>query len=480
MVRFITFTVALLCLQLSSFVLASTTGANHHTQRNHELLWFQDDKLTLSGLELLSLMADLGMRQSSKLASFEWSDIPATDEYLTQGLLSINKIVIGHQVEQRALTAESVHEAWQFNKLAGLIDSQLPQFPEVLHLRRAISRMRELSQSDWPAIPGDFSPRLGQRHKHVASLIDILVKLGDFTVTNSRLKNDFTPQVKLAIKTFQRRHGLPASGKLDQHTREKLSWTPEQRLAILQQNLYRWLSLPALPPERYILVNIPSYKLSLWEHGRETLTMPVVVGAPETPTPIMLTEIDRVTANPQWVPPSSIVKGELLSQLASSPGLMASQKFHWVNRKDRHQTLPLEAGLDNAAGMYRSHMLVQGPGPSNALGKWRFNIKNNDAIYLHDTPVKHLFSATHRALSHGCIRLAAPEQLALSLLKPTDFAPDASSTIHTRLSKSVPTYINYQTVEINNEEIVWLRDIYAQDRTQFRISASQEHATKRN
>jgi murein L,D-transpeptidase YcbB/YkuD len=33
-------------------------------------------------------------------------------------------------------------------------------------------------------------------------------------------------------------------------------------------------------------------------------------------------------------------------------------------------------------------------------------------IYLHDTPTSHLFAAKHRAISHGCIRVERPEELA--------------------------------------------------------------------
>ncbi|MEM7669386.1 MAG: L,D-transpeptidase family protein, partial [Pseudomonadota bacterium] len=46
----------------------------------------------------------------------------------------------------------------------------------------------------------------------------------------------------------------------------------------------------------------------------------------------------------------------------------------------------------------------QPPGRANALGTVKFMFPNPHAIYLHDTPERHLFARETRAFSSGCVR----------------------------------------------------------------------------
>ena len=54
------------------------------------------------------------------------------------------------------------------------------------------------------------------------------------------------------------------------------------------------------------------------------------------------------------------------------------------------------------------YLLRQRPGPGNALGKVKFMFPNQFNVYLHDTPTRHLFNATERDYSHGCVRVEHP------------------------------------------------------------------------
>lgn len=60
---------------------------------------------------------------------------------------------------------------------------------------------------------------------------------------------------------------------------------------------------------------------------------------------------------------------------------------------------------------------MQPPGDNNPLGQVKFMFPNPEAIYLHDTPHDHLFERTRRALSHGCIRVEHPLELAAAILR---------------------------------------------------------------
>jgi murein L,D-transpeptidase YcbB/YkuD len=55
--------------------------------------------------------------------------------------------------------------------------------------------------------------------------------------------------------------------------------------------------------------------------------------------------------------------------------------------------------------VWKDGWIVQQPGPQNALGLVKFDMKNDHQIYLHDTPAKPLFSEVQRERSHGCVRV---------------------------------------------------------------------------
>ncbi len=409
-------------------------------------------------------MADLGFRASPQLSAREKRDLAVTARNLTQAFLRINSLALNHQINQPTLTADKIEQAFTQSRLRELIDSQLPRFEQVTLLRGAISKMRHLGYQTWPQLADDFAPRLGQRHPEVQKLVFMLTALGDLTTPQHHPRSGFTPAVQQALKQFQRRHQLVASGKLTASTRQQLARSPQQRLRVLQLNLRRWLSLPAIPPQHYILVNIPSFWLTYYNDHQPTLGMPVIVGRPHTPTPIMLTEISSITANPVWRPPRSIIENELLDQLNRYPLRLNAQHFYWRSRSQHDQIMPVTQLVDSPREQLTNYRLEQGPGEHNALGRWRFNIKNNDAIYLHDTPVKQLFTQSHRALSHGCIRLADAARLAAQLLD--DFVP-SEHTETIRMPHALPTYINYQTVQVKQNELLWFNDIYNIDAAQL-------------
>ncbi|MCW8109365.1 L,D-transpeptidase family protein [Alteromonas ponticola] len=444
----------------------------------HKNLWFVDNQLTNSAVELVSLLADLGYLDSAELSADQLAQQDKTATLLTKALIEISAVAINHQLLQPALSEEQIQQAFWEQRLAALIDAQLPKFAQVSQLRQHIARMRTLSYQPWPKLDPQFMPRLGQRHKEVNKLVFMLRQLGDFTSSYQPAYYDFSPAVVTALKRFQRRHQLVASGKIDAATRTMLTRSPAQRLRLLQLNLQRWLSLPSHPPAHYIMVNIPAYRLSYHHHQREQLSMPVIVGHPTTPTPIMLTQIDSVTANPVWRPPASIINKELQRQLTDYPLRLSSQRFYWRSRTNRDDVMPLNQRTLPLAQQLRDYRLEQGPGEANALGRWRFNIANNQAIYLHDTPVKHLFDHSQRALSHGCIRLLEADKLAETLLSSFAQRP-VSATRTVKLPAPLAVYINYQTVRAERDQLVWYPDIYQLDATQLGTSFTQAMDKKR-
>ena len=71
-----------------------------------------------------------------------------------------------------------------------------------------------------------------------------------------------------------------------------------------------------------------------------------------------------------------------------------------------------------------NYRFVQDPGTFNALGVVRINMPNKHSVYMHDTPLKQLFSQSARAFSSGCVRVQQVLDLVAWLLAPQGWTPE--------------------------------------------------------
>ncbi|MFT7683178.1 MAG: murein L,D-transpeptidase YcbB/YkuD [Moritella dasanensis] len=429
-----------------------------------QLLFFKHNRLNLSGLTLLSLLTDLGFRQDSILSNNEKSNIDATDIALTLALYHIASQSQGNQLKSPANKPDDFKAALNNDTLSAYIDSAMPQFNAVIRLRQAINKYKRMKDIDWPLLTDTFNPQLGQGHPEVKILRHKLMILDDLNkASNSTSKHRlhiFDQSIIDGIKHFQRRNGFKPTGKLNTYTINALNQSIDTRIDKLQINLWRWLSLPRTPPKKYIMVNIPAFDLTLIDKSKPVMAMKVIVGKPTNQTPVMITEVNSVTLNPTWTPTRNIINNDLLPLHNNNNTALKSLNFHLAKGygvNTVYRDIPTD--LQSMLGQYR---LVQRAGNNNALGKVRFNIKNNNAIFLHDTPTKYLFNRHNRALSHGCIRLEKPKDLLTSLLISHG---NKSKTQHVRLSDSLPVFITYQTAWIDNlGKVNFRNDLYNKDK----------------
>ena len=155
--------------------------------------------------------------------------------------------------------------------------------------------------------------------------------------------------------------------------------------------MWRWE--PREMGDRRIEVNIADFSVAALEGDRVILKSRVIVGKPETPTPIFSSLMRYVLINPSWQVPDSIVRKELAPKLGS-----LSRRGYEVKTVGGRLTVR------------------QLPGEDNALGRIAFMFPNDHAIYLHDTPARDLFDEETRAFSHGCVRVEDPLSLAALVL----------------------------------------------------------------
>ena len=89
-----------------------------------------------------------------------------------------------------------------------------------------------------------------------------------------------------------------------------------ERAAILA-NMEMWRWQPRDMGERRIEVNIPDFSVKVMEGDAALHEARVIVGKPETPTPIFSNVMRYVIINPSWQVPDSIIRKEFASKLGS-------------------------------------------------------------------------------------------------------------------------------------------------------------------
>ena len=114
--------------------------------------------------------------------------------------------------------------------------------------------------------------------------------------------------------------------------------------------------------------------------------------------------------------------------------------------------------------------LVQRPGPKSALGLVKFDLKNDQAIYLHDTPSKAAFALNERHLSHGCVRVDNAVEFAQMVAdyagKREQFEQALASgeTKYIALGMQIPVRLMYHTAFADESGKVGFRpDVYGWD-----------------
>lgn len=278
-----------------------------------------------------------------------------------------------------------------------------------------------------------------------------------------------------AVQLFQRRHGLTADGVVGERTLRFMNQKISDRVAQIALNMERLRWTSPIHTDRYLVVNIPDYKLTVYENAQRAFDMRVVVGSTSTPTPVFNDQLNHIVFSPTWTVPTSIIRNEIIPNLRKDSTYYSEKNFV-IYKQDVQIDPALENWKDPNINPYQLRV-VQSPGADNSLGAVKFMMPNNMSIYLHDTPSRRLFAKDYRALSHGCVRLHEPAKLAEYLLKDQQGwdaeriakAMGGSDPATILLKKRYPVYLMYQTAWVDDEGLLQFReDIYGHDKAQLR------------
>jgi L,D-transpeptidase YcbB len=389
------------------------------------------------------------------------------------------------------------------------LKSLQPKNPQYKKLQAALKHFNDLDTNGWKPIKNPGQLNL------IAGRLALLGFLDTTKINTANLNKKDSVFIK-AISKFQLANGLNGDGSVGLPTLEKLNVSKNEYIDKIKLNMERFRWTNYSDSSRYILVNIPDFRLHVIDNHQEQFEIKVCTGKKKPAnyyerlksyqkskrakpddweTPQISSEISHLVLNPTWTVPPSIIKEEIFREVSKDSTYLQKRNFK-VYKNGKLVNLS-DVNLKKYSPNKIPYSFVQDPGAGNALGKIKFMFANKFGVYLHDTPTRGPFSRSSRAVSHGCVRVEKPFQLAEFLLKnnskwtldyikiETGFAmPDKTKveefkqvrnelrrnssygkTTDVKFDHKIPVVIDYFTAWVNDEGIVNFRnDIYDKDK----------------
>ncbi|MBR0714279.1 murein L,D-transpeptidase [Bradyrhizobium liaoningense] len=363
---------------------------------------------------------------------------------------------------------------------AALALSHEPTFDEgsAQRIRDAALSYADLAvRGGWPTIPTDAKFALGTQGAHDELLRQRLIMSGD--LTHDKGSGGFNQNLVDAVKRFQARHGLAATGTMTPRTIAEMNVSVHKRIRQLEASLERLQHMNFAFGQRYVVVNIPATFAEAIENDVVVRRYRVIVGKTEKPSPTLTADITSVVLNPTWTVPASIAKAEISAHMRKDPSYLSRMHMEVLDAHDR----PIDPHSVDWSGTHTPNFTVrQQNGTWNALGAVKIDMPNSYSVYMHDTNQRNLFSNDYRFDSHGCSRVDNVRDLAAWLLKDQpqwsraaiDAAIAGGQHQEVRVSKKVPVAWIYLTAWMTKDQTVQFRnDAYNQDEQLLEATAEE-------
>jgi murein L,D-transpeptidase YcbB/YkuD len=349
-----------------------------------------------------------------------------------------------------------LQQALQQGNVGEWLNSLAPQTDEYKALSQAFMRYAKLTGQDaQQPIPAGAPIKPGARDSRLPAIVAVLQSGGyipDADPSQPQGSGQKQPAAPLtytralvaAVKQFQSDSGTKPDGILGTDTINALSTGPAERarqLAVAMERL-RWL--PRTPPGTRIDVNTAASFLDYWRDGQHADHRKVINGEDDKPTPQLQAPIVQLVAKPTWTVPKGIGEKELADK---------SQAY-----------------LQDNGFVLKGDQWVQSSGPKNSLGLVKFDMKDDEAIYLHDTPAKAAFGFPDRHRSHGCVRVENAVQFATAMAQQEGILDkflsamqNPGDNVFVKLPKEIPVRLLYQTAFWDGSRIQFRPDVYGWD-----------------
>ena len=194
--------------------------------------------------------------------------------------------------------------------------------------------------------------------------------------------------------------------------------TARTRLAYINMERARW-RYPRPQGGKYVWVNLAAFELTAVDESRDTsFSMRICGGSQRHKTPLLQSAIQRVETDPYWIIPMTIIRKEIVPRHVGDTAYFQRNHYRIIDKRNNEEVAP--AGM-TASMLTSGHYTVrQDNGAANSLGRLIFRFPNQFAVYLHDTNNHSAFRRQSRAVSHGCVRVERPLDLAFFLMQKPD------------------------------------------------------------
>jgi L,D-transpeptidase YcbB len=445
------------------------------------LLWLNDDGVHQPRVKALLLALANADSDAMRLDRYPLGELsqalasvngksPAAEQLADADvLLSSAFVALGEDLLTGQEKPSSFAQAWHINPMEERVDSALvltlreddfagglarmrPEDAGYDSLRAELARYRGIvAAGGWPTVP-EGPPLKAGDGASAARLSALRARLAaeGYATDSAPRHGVYDKRLAAAVSEFQTRHAIGEDGMLGDETLAALNLPADYRVAQIAANLERYRWMPRSLGTRYVMVNVPAFKLTAYDSGAKALEMRVIVGKDyeDKATPVFSDSMEFVIFRPYWNVTPAIAEKEVFPKEAESPGYLASQDMEVYNDHGRRA-------------------VRQRPGPKNALGYVKFMFPNDFNIYLHDTPNHELFNKDVRAFSHGCIRVEKPSELAQWVLgwpaERVDAAMHGSNNHQVDLPHKIPVYIVYFTTFVDGGQLYFGNDLYDRD-----------------
>jgi murein L,D-transpeptidase YcbB/YkuD len=478
-----------------------------YLDRNYQPLWIDGSKLEARARDLIETLCH-AEREGLRAADYDLAGLQtelarlrehkksnpaalaALDLRLTRAFLDYGGDLLAGRLDPQA-----VQNGWYIKARRAAVDSTLrstllkdnfedmvsplrPRQKEYKELLEKLAEYREIeAKGGWGTIFGVSRLQWGDEGPYIEVLRERLQATGDLEKSNG--KPIYDDKVAAAVARFQERHGIPADSSVDAKTLAALNVPVDTRIRIIELNLERYRWLPSDFGKRYILVNIPDYRLYAYDNGKERLTMRVGVGEEYShATPVFADSMTHVVFRPYWEVPRRIMVDSVIPNVRKNIHYLAQHSYEVVDPA-RNEVIADPSAINwSKLDMKRIPFRVrQKPGPDNQLGTVKFMFPNQFSVYMHDTPADSLFQKQNRTDSHGCVRVEDAVKLAGYVLEKQEgwgdkeilmaIAADPTKDMtptSVYLKEPVPVYLLYLTAFVRDGVLHFRDDPYRKDR----------------
>jgi murein L,D-transpeptidase YcbB/YkuD len=452
---------------------------------NYEPLWIKDEGLTNNGQTLINFIRNArsyglipeaynlqkitsqynklqldSLWEKERKNPKNWARI---DILLTDAFLSISRNLDRGYIPLDSLSKDVTYSAAKYKEalintrktdnLLQILESFEPKSKSYQDLKKLLPNF--LSAADFSKKYTFIDYPITNKNKFVAQIIKR-------SKEENLLPNDVTnlDSIELSnlVKRIQEKKNLEIDGKYGRQLILALNNTDSEKFLKIVINMDRLRRNREEYPNRYLWVNLPSFYLQVFENGETKIESKVIIGKPNTRTPLITSKINQITTYPTWTIPTSIISKEILPNIKKNNNYLNRKGYSIFDASGQKVNPDSVNWSSYEKGI--PFKVVQPGGDANSLGIMKFNFPNKYSVYLHDTNQRSLFNNSFRSLSHGCVRVQNWDSLYQYIILSDKRANDDDIASNGVLVDSVKTWLNAKkrrTVSIVNELPIYIR-----------------------